>query len=277
CLPEVEQITTEYGPIALVWFDTPGGMDKKYAEKLVEVVHRNQPGAYVSGRVGHGMGDYTTLGDMEIPKKKVPGLWETVDVTNDAWGYAWYDHNWKSPTQIVRNVVSTIARGGTYMLNLGLKGDGNRPAEARYLLERSGQWIRINPEVVYHASPSPWQQAFPWGDAVVQGNQILFTVFEWPSSGHLLVPGIGKDVKPTAITLKDGKSGIPLTSEARNGWLDIRLPEAGGDPLAHVIALTVPHPLVPVDTVPGIDPYIPTMLTADFAHAENGHKRRRSW
>src|SRR3546814_5608695 len=83
CYPQVQQLTTDYGPITLVWFDTPGGMDKKYAEQLVELVHKNQPEAYVSGRVGHNLGDYATLGDMEVPKKNVAGLWESVDVTND--------------------------------------------------------------------------------------------------------------------------------------------------------------------------------------------------
>ena len=38
-----------------------------------------------------------TFGDMEIPFSNIDGMWETVDVTNDSWGYAWYDKNWKSP------------------------------------------------------------------------------------------------------------------------------------------------------------------------------------
>ena len=122
CLPQVEEITRNYGDIELIWFDTPGDMPKKYAEKLVEVVHHNQPNALVSGRVGYDMGDYQTLGDMEIPLENVEGLWESVDVTNDSWGYAWYDQNWKTPKQIVMNLVSTVARGGTYMLNVGPDG-----------------------------------------------------------------------------------------------------------------------------------------------------------
>ena len=40
-----------------------------------------------------------TLGDMEVPLENIDGMWESVDVTNDAWGYAWYDQNWKSPKQ----------------------------------------------------------------------------------------------------------------------------------------------------------------------------------
>jgi len=30
CRPQVEEITSNYGPIEIVWFDTPGGMPKKY-------------------------------------------------------------------------------------------------------------------------------------------------------------------------------------------------------------------------------------------------------
>lgn len=98
-MPQVEEITRNYGDIELIWFDTPGNIPQKYAEKLVEVVHRNQPRALVSGRIGYNLGDYQTLGDMEVPPENINGLWESVDVTNDAWGYAWYDQNWKSPKQ----------------------------------------------------------------------------------------------------------------------------------------------------------------------------------
>ncbi|MHC4370778.1 MAG: alpha-L-fucosidase [Planctomycetota bacterium] len=87
CLPQVKEITSEYGPIELVWFDTPGKMPKKYVQQLVEVVRRNQPDALISGRAGHGLGDYQTLGDMEVPPENVEGLWESVDTTNDSWGY----------------------------------------------------------------------------------------------------------------------------------------------------------------------------------------------
>lgn len=93
--------TRNYGDMELIWFDTPGGMPKEYAPTLVEVAHRNQPKALVSGRVGYGLGDYATLGDMEVPPENIDGLWESVDVTNDSWGYAWYDRNWKTPQTCV--------------------------------------------------------------------------------------------------------------------------------------------------------------------------------
>ena len=97
CLPQVEEITSQYGPIELIWFDTPGQMPKKYIEQLIEVVRKNQPNALVSGRAGHGLGDYKTLGDMDVPSTNVEGMWESVDTTNDSWAFAWYDEYWKTP------------------------------------------------------------------------------------------------------------------------------------------------------------------------------------
>ena len=137
---------------------------------MVEVVHRNQPKAWVSGRVGHGMGDYLSLGDMEVPLKKVNQAWEGVDVTNDSWGYAWYYNNWKSPKVILKNLVSTVARGGTYMLNVGLDGMGDIPAYASKTLRSSGKWIQRYPQIVYGAQASPWTHTMPWGDVVQLGD-----------------------------------------------------------------------------------------------------------
>jgi alpha-L-fucosidase len=39
----------------------------------VDVVRKNQPKALVSGRAGHDLGDYQTLGDMEVPHHNVEG------------------------------------------------------------------------------------------------------------------------------------------------------------------------------------------------------------
>lgn len=130
CLPQVEEITSNYGDIEVIWFDTPGQIEKKYVDDLIEVVHRNQPNALISSRIGHNLGDFRTLADMEVPLKNIDGLWESIDVTNDSWGFAWYDNNWKTPKQILQTLISTIARGGTFMMNVGPDGLGNVPEQA---------------------------------------------------------------------------------------------------------------------------------------------------
>ena len=158
-----------------------GTCRRNMPKSWVETVHRNQPNALVSGRVGYGLGDYMTLGDMEVPLENIEGLWESVDVTNDSWGYAWYDQNWKSPKQILTYLVSTIARGGTYMLNVGPDNTGRIPAYVSKTLRTAGKWIKRYPEMVYGAEPSPWKHALPWGDAVKQKDKLYLAVYEWPN------------------------------------------------------------------------------------------------
>jgi len=104
----------------------------------VAVVRKNQPNALVSGRAGHNLGDYQTLGDMEVPLENVEGMWESVDTTNDSWAYAWYDEYWKSPKEILHRLIACVERGGTYMLNVGPTGKGHTSfaLEARHAVGR---------------------------------------------------------------------------------------------------------------------------------------------
>ncbi len=274
CYPEVQQITTEYGPIELVWFDTPGGMDKKYAQKLVELVHKNQPGAYVSGRVGHGLGDYSTLGDMEVPRQNVEGIWEAVDVTNDSWGYAWYDNNWKSSREILQRTLSTIARGGTYMLNVGPKPDGSIPDQASLALRNAGAWIKRYPTTVYAAQASPWKHALPWGDATVQGDRISLLVYHWPTGGQLHVPGLIGGIQSIKLLGAEDQEKLKYTAE--NGWLKIAIPKVAPDALVSVIEIKLmgsPQ----VNKMLGIDPVLETVIPVDFGKAENCNKEGKSW
>ena len=168
CVPQVEELTTKYGEIELIWFDTPGWMQQSYSQELVDIVRKNQPNALVSSRVGNGLGDYETLGDMEVPVANHDGRWEGIDVTQVGWGFSKYDNEWKTPDFIVRTLVSTIARGGTWMLNVGPDSSGRIAEMAAAALRKSGEWVHRHPDAVYGAGPSPWGYALPWGDAVVQ-------------------------------------------------------------------------------------------------------------
>ncbi|MDQ8196481.1 alpha-L-fucosidase, partial [Coraliomargarita sp. SDUM461004] len=137
-------------------------------------------------RIGGGYGDYVSLGDMHIPPVRPNvGVWETVDTTNDSWSYAWYDQNWKSPKLICERLVQVVARGGSYMLNIGPKGDGTIPAPAVEALTASGEWLAENGEAIYGASASPFDQGFSWGDITTKGNELYLHVFDLPAEGML--------------------------------------------------------------------------------------------
>ncbi|MGJ8649964.1 MAG: alpha-L-fucosidase [Opitutaceae bacterium] len=274
CLPQVEEITTEYGPIEIVWFDTPGNMPKKYVEQLVAVVHKNQPNALVSGRAGHNLGDYQSLGDMEVPLVKVPGMWESVDTTNDSWAYAWYDENWKPAKEILHRTIATVARGGTYMLNIGPRGDGSVPEHAADALRKSGAWIKKYPNIIYGAGPSPYEHALPWGDVTLRGNTLQLSVFEWPTSGELYLPGLKNEV--TAARLLTGKDAQPLEFTSKDGWLQISIPLVAPEKYVSVIELDVVD-TPKADSTWGLDPNMTTSIRANFATSKGAKLQNNRW
>ena len=274
CLPQVKEITTQYGDIAMVWFDTPGDMEKKYVEELVDIVRKNQPNAMISGRAGHGLGDYLSLGDMNIPTKNVKGLWETVDVTNDSWGYAWYDENWKSPKLILKNVISTVARGGTYMLNVGPKPDGTIPVQAATFLRTSGSWIKRYPQVVYKAASSPWGHVLPWGDVTVAGNALNLSVYNWPLDGEIFLPGVSNEIESANLWVNGKKQKI--TTSRKNGWLSFKLPYKRPEKLVSVIEVSLKGE-PKVDETFGVDPVFPTIIPVDMAVAKGCTILEKRW
>lgn len=275
CLPQVEEITKNYGDIELIWFDTPGDIPQKYVQKLVDVVHQNQPRALVSGRVGYNLGDYQTLGDMEVPLENIEGLWESVDVTNDVWGYAWYDQNWKTPKQILKNLISTIARGGTYMLNVGPDGLGDIPEFVSQSLQASGKWIARYPQVIYGTEPSPWKHALPWGDVVKQGNKLYLNVYEWPTSGKLYLPGLKTEIISAHIL--NGKKQQRIKYEKEGSWTVFDIPYRKPDFMITVIELVMKDDVV-VDTTQALDPEIGLKeLSVKFASPTDCHVYKSSW
>ena len=274
CLPQVKEITSEYGPIVLVWFDTPGRIPKEYVEELVAVVRKNQPNALVSGRAGYGLGDYMTLGDMEVPHGNVDGLWESVDTTNDSWAYAWYDEYWKTPKEILNRLIACVARGGTYMLNIGPRGDGSVPERAAKILRKSGDWIQRYPEAIYGTGPSPWKHALPWGDVTVRENKLYLCIFKWPSSGNLSLPGLRSEIKSAQLLKKGRDKKIKWTRNS--GWTCFKLPASAPEELVSVIEVDLKDN-VDVDSCWGLDPDVETCILAEFAEVSGAKQEQKRW
>ncbi len=274
CVPQVNEITTEYGPIELVWFDTPGNMPKEYVQQLVDLVHKNQPRALVSGRAGHGLGDYQTLGDMEVPHENIDGMWESVDTTNDSWAYAWYDEYWKSPKEILERLIACVGRGGTYMLNIGPKGDGSVPQRAVQTLTDAGEWIHRYPQVIYNTDASPWHHTLPWGDVTRKDNTLFLCVFDWPSSGKLYLPNLNTKIQSAKLLI--GQDAIPVITNVERNWVVIDLPPQAPEKLASVIQVNLGSEPI-VDPVWALDPNRETEVLAEFAEVEKVKKTRKRW
>jgi alpha-L-fucosidase len=83
-VPQVRELLTQYGPIGLIWFDTPRLMNETRASQFTNLVRELQPNTLLNGRLG-GKGDYRSTGDNRIPNEVVPGVWEVPATINDTW------------------------------------------------------------------------------------------------------------------------------------------------------------------------------------------------
>lgn len=234
-IPQIKELLSNYGPIAGVWFDTPGPITPAQSKDLVDLVHLLQPKALVNSRIGNGLGDYDTMGDQEIPKLPRPGLWETPDTANDTWAYAWYDRDWKSPLEIAERLVRVVSRGGTYMLNVGPDGTGRIPEQSARILREVGKWVHAHESAIHGAEPTPFGP-LAWGECTAHGDTLFLHVFQWPADGRLIVPGLKTEVRRASL------EGDKLSCKTTGQTLVVTLPANRPDTLIPVVELELAGP-----------------------------------
>ncbi len=271
-LPQIKELLTNYGPVALIWFDTPGAITREGSQSLYDLVHRLQPECLVNSRIGNGLGDYSSLGDQEVPLVVPDGLWETVDTHNDTWAYSRHDHHWKSPAEIISRLVRIASLGGTYMLNVGPTGKGVIPAESAIILRLVGKWLKTNGKAIYgcQRSPIPLQ---PWGVVTMQPQTMYLHVFEWPMNGKLIVPGI-KLQSPRATVFTTGER-LHLSQD--NGILTVEIPPLAPVSPVTVICLKFRGKFLVTGIKRILHPGLPNYFEAPFAEITSCTKGKRQW
>ncbi len=263
CLPQIEELLTRYGKLALLWFDTPGKMTPEQSQEIVELIRRHQPEALVNSRIGNGVGDYSSLNDNEVPARRTPGLWECIRTSNGSWGYSAIDQDFCSASEIIWDLVSVTARGGTYMVNVGPDRSGSIPEALRHSLLKCGAWLRkYGDAAIYGASSSPWTAARNWGDCTRRGNKAYFILREW-TPGRTIAD-FGFPGKIQKITWLSNGEEVPFIQ--KGNWLKIALPEKIGNELYEVLEIECAEIIGELDEdVIAVDGIFPCHLNAELA------------
>lgn len=82
-----------------------------------------------------------------------PEVWQN-DTALSRTSWSWIEgHVYKSPDELVTELVDTVSKNGTLLLNVGPKPDGTIPDEERTLLEQIGEWLTLNGEAIFGSRP----------------------------------------------------------------------------------------------------------------------------
>jgi alpha-L-fucosidase len=251
--PQVRELLTEYGPVALVWFDTPRLMTPERAQRFTDLVRLLQPKTLIDGRLG-AAGDYVSTGDNVIPSTVGAEAWETPATINHTWGYKKDDHDWKSPGDVTFKLVDIVSKGGNYLLNVGPMADGVIPQPSQDTLRTVGRWLKVNGEAVYGAGPTPFGEELGepscTGAKDGRGNplflsrndyrfttkpgRLYLTLFREPRV-PLVLPAMKNAVRK-AYQLADGR---PVEVKVEEGRALLQVARPILDPMATVIVVEI--------------------------------------
>ncbi|MEP1487534.1 MAG: alpha-L-fucosidase [Algibacter sp.] len=236
-LPEVKQLLTEYGDIAIFWWDTPRKMTKEVVDSLYNITTALQPKIITNDRLGDDYpGDHKTFerhGPRFQPESK---YWELCQPVSGSWGYRSDDDNFKSIPTLIRNLIDQSSKGGNYLLNVSPTNKGTLRFEAVERMKAIGKWMEVNSESIYGTQASPCTEP-DWGRVTMKTidkkGLLYLHVYNW-NDGTSLPIRLNNEVE--ACYLLTDKSRTFETTSLDDG-IQVQLTGNAPDSIASVIVL----------------------------------------
>lgn len=257
---QVRELLTNYGQIDIIWFDfsypgrdyrgLPGkGHDQWESEKLLALTRELQPKIIVDNRLDLP----TAQADVHTPEQYQPRewvhvdgkpvVWEACQTFSGSWGYHRDETSWKSPEQLIKMLVNTVASGGNLLMNVGPTGRGTFDRRAQDALKVYADWIRLHSRAIYGCTQSEYTA--PTDTRFTQnGKRLYLHLFSWPFH-YLHVEGLaGKveyaqllnDASEIHITDQSGPGGH-MSQEIAPNAIMLELPVIKPDTVVPVIEL----------------------------------------
>lgn len=244
CLPQIRELLTGYGKIAVMWFDTPMEMTEAQSRQVFDTVKSLQPDCIVSGRIGNNLGEYMTTGDNFIPANPYPGDWEVPATLNNTWGYNSSDTDWKDAHSIIELLVRINSRGGNYLLNVGPDSKGRIPADSVRILDTVGNYVTKNADGIYATKAvigNPYE--LDYGIMTTKPHKIFLHVI-YKAKSRLELLNAANTVKSARI-LENGQT-LPvhaLKACEGNSIIEIELPSEYRSKMNYCVCLDIEEEL----------------------------------
>jgi len=250
--PQVKELLTNYGPVCLIWFDTPRMMTAERSQRFIDIVRTLQPKCLIDGRLG-AAGDYRSMGDNRIPPTVISGDWEVPATLNHTWGFKKDDTDWKPPQELILKLVDIVSKGGNYLLNVGPTAEGIIPQASQDNLRAVGRWLKVNGNSIYDAGPTPFGEELgsysetekdkegkpvfkpreEWRCTTKPGK-VYVHLFRWPDGPFVLHNVKSSVVRAYLMADPDHK---PLPLKTSGDSVSVTLPAKSPDEFASVLCL----------------------------------------
>jgi alpha-L-fucosidase len=194
----LRELMTNYGKIDILWYDVAWPLEAAgwESERMNQMVFQLQPDIIVNNR-NRLPGDFSTP-EQRIQAEEGGRAWESCMTMNDSWGYHKADDAWKTPKQIIRNLIACARDGGNYLLNIGPKPDGSVPDESVRVLTTVGRWMDKNGQAIYSSDRCQPRRS-NYMTFTRRGNTLYAHIHFWPGDGTATICGLLTKVKSARL------------------------------------------------------------------------------
>ena len=166
---QIEELVTGYGKMDILWLDggwvrpletvneevrawgaaIPAWSQDIDMPKIAGMARKAQPGLLIVDRTVHGPYENYQTPEQTIPKEKQDHPWESCITLGNAWGYV-PNEQLKSTNVIIHKLVEVVAKGGSLLLGIGPKPDGELQEQEITSLKEIGSWLAANGNAIYN-------------------------------------------------------------------------------------------------------------------------------
>ncbi len=195
------------------------------------------------------------VGTLDIERSQLPDIspepWQS-ETCIGGWFYNATD-NYKKPRHIIDILIDTIAKNGTFLLNIPQRPDGTIDDQAMWILKELEKWFAINGEAVYYTRP--WrvsgegsssvkiagftEEQVPWG-----ADDFRFVQKDGKLYAFIMSPEIGTRAVIKSLTPEERVRSVRLLGVGEvsfaqhSGILVVDLPEKLPTEYANALEIT---------------------------------------
>ncbi len=208
---QVRELCTKYGEIHGIWWDVNRLTYRDL--RINRMIHELQPCAVINDR-GFSAGDFITserdyqADDLSATRAFHEPIEACQSVGMESWGFR-ENENYYTAKYLQQSIDRMMARGATYLLNVGPRADGTIADNDVRLLHEIGAWFRRIRESLVGAQPCSHLTANQDVLLTASGNTLYVHLYNEPRSTTVVLDPI--KVLPKRCTLLNNGEPLPAS------------------------------------------------------------------